>query len=90
MIFILEGNQTQILSVEYHADQTISIKGLASDLNVYKAPKLPQLLELQTASIQSFTLNPPFTQVQPKPLFNQLTNFHCIIKAKLDKPINWG
>jgi len=42
------------VSVEYHVDHTISAWGLASDLDAYMAPQLPQLpqlLEFQTASI---------------------------------------
>jgi len=37
---------SQTLSVEYHVDHTISVWGLASDLDAYKAPQLPSLLEL--------------------------------------------
>jgi len=39
------------LSVEYHVDHTISVWGLASDLDAYKAPQLPNFLEFQAASI---------------------------------------
>jgi hypothetical protein len=52
------------LSVEYHVCRLISGYGLASDLGAYKASQLPHLLELQTASIQSFTPNTCFTYAQ--------------------------
>jgi hypothetical protein len=58
------GVRGSCMSDEYHVDHTISEWGLASDLGAYKAPQLPHLVELQTASIQSFTPNTCITYAQ--------------------------